>query len=72
MKSSVDEVDSDHSLVDGVDGVDDDDDGEDEEEEGHAASNRAFHLERESKLSNVAEIMGVRRLFPREKKIVVR
>jgi hypothetical protein len=44
VKSSVDEVDSDHTLVDGVDGVDDDDNGEDQEEEGDSSADRTFHL----------------------------
>ena len=44
MESSVNEVDSDHALVDGVHGVDDDDDAEHEDEEGHAATGHQFDL----------------------------
>jgi len=47
----MDEVDSDHSLVDGVDGIDDDDDGEDQEKKGNSASDRAFHLKKDLRLS---------------------
>ena len=44
VKSSVNEVDPDHSLVDGVHRVHDDDDGEDEDEKCDSSKNHTFHL----------------------------
>ena len=44
IKGSVNEVDSDHSFVDGVDRVHDDDDGEDYNEKCNTSANHTFHL----------------------------